>query len=307
MNEIIQWLMDGDVSIQYQASRDLLHAEEDKLSHLQNRIASEGWGYRFLEKRNSNGHWGISFYQPKWISTHYTLLDLKIIGFPPTNSEVRQSTEMVLGEPTGGKGGINYAFTAKYSDVCINGMILNFASYFLPNHSRLTEVVDFLLKVQMSDGGWNCRYLNKNTRHSSVHSTLSVLEGLLQFRKTKFDYRLQEILNAEQKAVEFLLKHKLYQSQRTGEIIDPRMLRLSFPPRWRYDILRALDHFRDAGVEYDTRMSSAIEIIKSKKRKDGKWPVQEKHKGEVHFDMEKTGSASRWNTLRVLRTLDAYC
>lgn len=306
MDAIIQWLMEGDVSIQYQVSRDLLMAESDHLTVLQNRVASEGWGARFLEKRHPNGHWGKAFYEPRWISTHHTLLDLKTIGLPPNHKEAQESTEMVLQEPTGINGGINYAHTIKFSDVCINGMILNFSSYFLPNHPRLIEIVDFLLQVQMSDGGWNCRYLNKKTIHSSVHSTLSVLEGLLQFRKSGSEHRLKEIIGAEKRALEFLLKHKLYQSHRTGETIDRRMLMLSFPCRWRYDILRALDYFRDAGVEYDARMNAAMEIIKSKKRKDGRWPVQEKHKGQVHFDMEQTGGASRWNTLRALRVLKGY-
>lgn len=306
MDEVIQWLMDGDVSIQYQVSRDLFRVEPAHLLPLQNKIASEGWGAHFLERRHINGLWGNGFYEPKWASTHYTLLDLKTIGLSPANRQAKESMEMVLQEPSGSNGGINYAFTIKYSDVCINGMILNFASYFLPRHSRLVEVVDFLLEVQMPDGGWNCRYLNKQTTHSSMHSTISVLEGLLQFRKSASGYRHDEIIRAEQRAVDFLLRHKLYQSHHTGEIIDRRMLMLSFPCRWRYDILRALDYFREAEVPYDSRMNSAINVLKSKRRKDGRWPVQEKHKGKVHFDMEKTGGPSRWNTLRALRTLNVY-
>lgn len=73
LQKVIKWLLEGDVSIQYQVHRDLLGNDRQDL---QDRIAKEGWGERFLIKRNSNGHWGDRFYQPKWISTHYTLLDL---------------------------------------------------------------------------------------------------------------------------------------------------------------------------------------------------------------------------------------
>lgn len=31
--------------------------------------------------------------------------------------------------------------------------------------------------------------------------------------------------------------------------------------------------------------------------------LQNKHSGETHFDMEKPGEPSRWNTLRALRVL----
>jgi hypothetical protein len=305
-DKIIQWLLAGDVSIQYQVSRDILKRNATTLSTLQKKIETEGWGLKLLKKQHPNGHWGRTFYQPKWTSTHYTLTDLKIIGLPPENKAAQRSTEMVLSQPQGKFGGINYSVTVKESDVCINGMILNFAAYFLPQHSRLPNIIDYLLNVQLLDGGWNCNYLKKDTAHSSLHSTLSVLEGLLEFRKNIPDYRPLEILQAEKRAISFLLLHNLYQSHHTGETIDLRMLRLSFPSRWRYDILRALDYFQMANVPYDKGMKSALEILVAKKGKDGKWPLQEKHKGEVHFDMEKIGEPSRWNTLRALRVLNYY-
>jgi hypothetical protein len=84
------------------------------------------------------------------------------------------------------------------------------------------------------------------------------------------------------------------------------MLMLSYPSRWKYDILRALDYFQFAGSNYDPRMQDALDILKKKRRKDHKWPVQAKHPGQTHFDMEKTGSPSRWNTLRALRVLKHF-
>lgn len=61
--DIIDWLLEGDVSIQYQVHRDLL---SDDRKDLQKRIAIEGWGARFLSHRRPDGHWGRKFYQPKW-------------------------------------------------------------------------------------------------------------------------------------------------------------------------------------------------------------------------------------------------
>jgi hypothetical protein len=299
-------MLDGDVAIQYQVHRDILHSDQKKLLSLQRTIASEGWGARFLSHQHSNGHWGKTFYEPKWISTHYTLLDLKTIGLSPTNTQAVRSTKMVLDEPLAKNGGIFYSFGSGLADVCVNGMILNFGSYFSPKNKKLNDLVDFLLAIPLKDGGWNCRYLSKGTTHSSLHSTLSVLEGLLEFRKTGSRYRRKEILMVEKNAIEFLLIHHLYRSHHTGKIIDPRMLRLSFPCRWRYDILRVLDYFRDAEVPYDLRMESALNILNSKEGRDGRWPLQENHKGQVHFKMEETGKPSRWNTLRAIRVLNHY-
>lgn len=53
-------------------------------------------------------------------------------------------------------------------------------------------------------------------------------------------------------------------------------------------------------------MEEALGLIIHKKRKNNRWPVQQKYSGKVYFDMEQTGGDSRWNTLRVLRVLRFY-
>jgi len=108
---------------------------------------------------------------------------------------------------------------------------------------------------------------------------------------------------SQKKGREFLLCHKLFRSHRTGEIVDPKITRLSFPPRWRYDIMRALDYFRECKAPTDRRMIDAIELIQKKKTRDGRWKLQNKHPGKAFFELEQVGQLSRWNTLRALRIL----
>jgi hypothetical protein len=158
----------------------------------------------------------------------------------------------------------------------------------------------------MDDGGFNCESNTKGAMHSSVHSTISVLEGIFEYARCGNRYRLKELQESADNARAFLLQHRLFRSDRTGEIIDKRMLMLSYPSRWRYDILRALDYFQFAGISYDPRMQDAIDVLKKKRRKDNKWPVQAKHPGKTHFEMEKTGGPSRWNTLRAMRVLQHF-
>ncbi|HSM70077.1 MAG TPA: prenyltransferase/squalene oxidase repeat-containing protein [Anaerolineales bacterium] len=299
----IKWLLEGDVSVQYQTHRDLLGVEKRSL---RDRISKEGWGKAFLESRRENGHWGRGFYQVKWISTHYTLLDLKHLGISPTNKECRGTIAMILNQNKSPDGGLNPHTEIADSDVCINGMGLNYACYFGANENALRSIVDFILSQQLDDGGFNCRLNRSGAVHSSLHTTISVLEGILEYKNNGYIYRLADLTKAESASREFVLQHKLFRSHRTGEIIDKKMLMLSYPSRWKYDILRALDYFQSAGVEYDHRMDDAMQVLLKKRRKDGAWPVQAKHPGQVHFDMEKTGSPSRWNTLRALRVLKHF-
>jgi hypothetical protein len=299
-SQIIDWLLKGDVAIQYQVHRDLLGSDKPAL---QNRIALEGWGRRFLGKRKKTGHWGEKFYFPKWTCTHYTLLDLKNLGIANSISEIRESIHSILATGKTHDGGVLPIGPERRSDVCVNGMLLNYASYFRIPDRDLKSIVDFLLDERMPDGGFNCFSNRNQCTHSSVHSTLSVMEGIREYVCNGYAYRSGELKDAERRSKEFLLQHSLFRSHRTGEIIDKKMLMLSYPSRWRYDILRALDYLQLSGADYHPAMQDAIDVLNRKRRKDGTWPVQAKHTGSTHFDMEKTGGPSRWNTLRALRVL----
>ncbi len=86
------------------------------------------------------------------------------------------------------------------------------------------------------------------------------------------------------------------------------MLRFPFPPRWRYDILRALEYFqavenRRAGVRQDERLAEAIQVVRNKQRADGRWLANSGMSGRVYFELEKAGQPGRWTTLRALRVL----
>lgn len=301
--KIINWLLEGDVSVQYQVNRDLLGTE---IPALRNRISKEGWGARFLSHRNKDGHWGRGFYQPKWISSHYTLLDLKNLSIGPDNEPIRETIGLILRDRKGIDGGVNPGKTVINSDVCVNGMFLNYACYFKIPGMSLESIIDFLISLQMEDGGFNCNLNQGGAVHSSLHSTISVLEGLHEYTVNGYRYRSSELTPILEKAKEFILQHKLFRSDRTNEIIDKKMLMLSYPSRWRYDILRALDYFQSKGDEYDERMQDALDVLVKKRRKEGTWPVQAKHPGQTHFDMEQSGKPSRWNTLRALRVMGKY-
>ena len=158
----------------------------------------------------------------------------------------------------------------------------------------------------MPDGGFNCRSTRSGARHSSLHSTISVLEGFHQFLQSGYSYRKEDIHRAINSAEEFILLHQLFISDRTGEIIKKEFLKLRFPSRWKYDILRALDYFRYAGHPWDDRMQPACEVLLKKRNKQGTWNMQAAHPGKVHLVMEKAGAPSRWNTLRALRVLKHF-
>ena len=301
--EITNWLLEGDVSIRYQTYRDLLGKEKPEL---QNQIEIQGWGAEYLRMRNNKGHWGNAFYSPKWTSSHYTLLELRNLEISPDSKPIRESLEMILNTEKGIDGGLNPGGVTYKSDVCINGMGLNYCCYFKMPQNLMEHIVDFILSQKMPDGGFNCQLNRIGAHHSSMHTTISVLEGILQYRLNGYKYRIDELLEVEKTSQEFLLQHQLFKSDKTGDIIKKQFLTLSNPTRWYYNILRVLDYFQEADFPYEERLQNALDVLEKKKTKEGIWKVQAKHPGKVFFEMEKPGQMSRWNTLKALRVLKHF-
>jgi hypothetical protein len=235
------------------------------------------------------------------------LLDLRNLCLPQDNEVAQETIEAVLQHGIAEDGGVVLGpSTFEHSDVCVNGMFLNYASYFNAPEQKLRPIVDSILREIIEDGGFNCRTTRSGARHSSLHTTISVLEGFTEFQKAGHIYQKERIQHAKASAIEFILRHQVFLSIRTGQIIHKDFLKFTYPSRWKYDILRVMDYFQYEGIKWDNRMGAAIDVLHTKRNKDGTWNMQAAHPGQVHVTMEKAGKPSRWNTLRALRVLKHF-
>lgn len=300
---MIDWLLQGDASIRFQTLRDLTDAVDEEIRSERKKILTSGWGKALMDLQDDDGTWSQTLYSPKWISTFYSLLLLKRFGAeksPETDKACLVLLDRGFHEPD---GGINYWKTWKTGECCVTAMLLSMLCHFQVDDDRIPQMASFLINEQMGDGGWNCDR-PKGANHSSFHSTISVLEGFLDFESFHGDSELKENIRRKQReGMEFLLKHRLYKSSRSGEIVDSKMVKSTFPHRWYFDYLRCLDYFQQARVEKDERMSDAIDLLKEKQGAEGLWKLEGKHRNKVYFEMEKPGKESRWITLKALRVL----
>lgn len=298
---VIEWLLNSDEpALVYQVSRDLLGMDSASLGPLQERIGTEGAGRALLAARHADGHWGNGAYNPKWTCTHYALFELAQLGLPGTNAACRESADELLRFPRGMDGGVNYARTVEYSDVCINGMLLAIGSGFGSEESSLRQIVDFLLDTRMADGAWNCEYYH-GARHGSLHTTISVLEGITAYLRAGYRYEAGRLLAAKRGGAAFILKHELYKRSTTGETIKDDFFKFAFPVRWKYDALRCLDWFRDDGASFHSGMAAALGALAKARRRDGTW------KGSFQPGKEYLRhDRDRWVTLKALRVLETY-
>ncbi len=311
--DTIDWLLDSDPGLRWQALRDLTDASPAAIAAERARVAHEGLGAEILARQESDGSWR----RPDariWLTTLFTLLQLRATGVNPEEPAVEAAmVRLEAGlrwNDAGGRWelrapetGGNTFFEGE-EEPCINGGALAIGAYF----GRRTEsLARLLLGEQLEDGGWNCE-APKSTR-SSFHTTICVLEGLLGYQRAVGPAHAlaPQIAFARRRAEEYLLERSLFRRLSTGEVVNPDFLEFAFPPRYRYDILRALDYFRSSGVGPDARMGQAIQIIESKRQADGRWLLERSYGEGLAIPLgESVGEPSRWNTLRALRVLLWY-
>jgi len=308
--DTIDWLLDSDPAIRWQVMRDLTDASPAVIAAERRRIPHKGLGAEILVRQESNGSWRRAD-APLWLTTLFTLLLLRATGIDPTEPAVKsamacldtglrwndQGGRWELRPPaTGGN-----TFFEGEIEPCINGGALAIGAYF---GRPMESLVCRLVSEQLDDGGWNCE-APKSAR-SSFHTTICVLEGLLEYERAIGG--ASRVAAVRRRGEEYLLERSLFRRRSTGEVANTEFLQLAFPPRYRYDVLRALDYFRNAAfhdnIRPDSRIGEAVHFLQTKRQPDGGWLLDRSYDEVLVTPFgESVGEPSRWNTLRALRVL----
>ncbi len=299
--DAIDWLLDSDPAIRWQTMRDLTDASPMAVAAERAHVAREGLGAEILARQGADGAWHRDD-EPDWLPTLFTMQLLRATGVDPADPGVASAVARVQAgfrwhESFGAK-----PFFDGEVEPCINGGALALGAYF----GRPSEdLARRLVGEQLEDGGWNCD-APKSVR-SSYHTTICVLEGLLEYERAVGSS--PEIAEARKRGEEYLLERRLFRRRSTGEVAHPSFLTFAFPPRYEYDVLRALDYFRAAGP--DPILASTTPCTSSRAggspTADGSSIARTTRRSRFRFR-----SASRWAsraggiTLRALRVLRWY-
>jgi hypothetical protein len=305
---VVDWLLESDPSIRWQVMKDLTDAPAAEIAAERARVATEGAGPRLLALQAADGRWGGAAWNRGWDSTMHVLSLLREMGLDPASTDARRAVGLVRDRVTWQGCGPrecdgNPFFTGEL-EPCINGQVAASGAYF---GQDVRGLIDRLLGEQLRDGGWNCAAENGSTR-SSFNTTICVLEALLEYERPVGSR--PEVTAARLRGQEYLLERRLFRRRSTGEVIErdrkggAAWTRFAFPTWWHYDVLRGLEYLRRAGVAPDERVAEAIELVKSKRDGDGRWPLEITHAGRMPVETDEgEGLPSRWNTLRALRVL----
>lgn len=308
-DDVTRWLLDSDPSIRWQVMHDLQGEAAEEVARERARVAREGWGARLLATQRPDGNFGDGERTPFWRSNLYSLLHLRALGVDPRDERVREAIARVRDRVDWGEEFGSSPFFEGEVEPCINGGALALGAYFGVISPRLA---DRLLGEQLADGGWNCEAERGSVR-SSFHTTICVLEGLLEYERANPSHR--GVGEARRRGEEYLLERRLQRRLSTGERIDARKgarpmrpwTEFVFPTMWQYDVLRALDYLRSANTAPDERMAEGVEAVLARRQGDGRWLLDGTPRDSFDEHMEgDVGAPSRWITLRARRVLEWY-
>ncbi|MEA2621597.1 MAG: hypothetical protein QOH61_507 [Chloroflexota bacterium] len=266
----IDWLLSSDEpGIRMQARRDLLG--EDTAGD-EARVLNGPMMTALLEGQQPDGGFGVDVYS-KWKGAHWRLVSLVELGVPAGEPRALAAYETVLRWLTAARhlksvpeiDGRSRRCASQEGNALAVGVRLGLAG-----DPRVRLLAESLMGWQWPDGGWNC-VRTASTTHSSFYETVTPLWGLAEYATATGD---RDAAQANRRTAGFFLDHEVYRSHRTGAIGDPRWLELHWPPYYAYDVLWGLTVLARAGALPDARAEDALELVRSKRLADGRWPAE---------------------------------
>jgi hypothetical protein len=278
---IIQALLASEnPSIRYQTRVHLLDEQPDapEVVDLRNQIETSRMARSLLSYRVGDGTIPTNPYK-KWQGPFWTLVSLALIDYPPEDNSLHPLRDQVydwLFSDAHLKFPRTLIIPGQEDRVRRCAGQEAYAIWFTLKlgiaDERTSQLVQRLKEFQWPDGGWNCDK-RPEARISSFHETLMPMYALAYYGRLKGD---KEALDTAKRAAQVFLQRHLFKSRRNGTVIDPQFTLLTYPFYYHYNILHALVVMAETGFVRDERCRDALDLLLSKRRPDGGFPLERK-------------------------------
>ncbi len=337
---VLDWLLEeNEPSVRYHTLVHLLNRDETEAAVEKTRglIGQVGWAAGILSKQRENSYWENpeSCYVPKYSSCVWQLIVLADLGVSGEDSRIKNCSEHFFQIHNVEEGG--FSLRPKGAEkfqphICMTGnLVRTLVRFGYLKDDRVEKAMDWLVKEQLPDGGWNC-FTQWGGKHSSFKATIEPLWALSEILP---QVNKEEWRESARKGSEFLLKHRIYRSDKDNSVILLDFMRTHYPNHYHYDFLHGLRVLTSLGVKDDSRLEGAVNLLLEKKLPDGKWPLEAVYRGwrrdhgwhgvsrlagevfrpeegelvtqgwgsERTLQLEEAGKPSKWITLQALLVL----
>ncbi len=272
-------------------------------------IPLRGWACEILGRQTPGGWWVSkeSLYRPKYISTNWMLLILSDLGLTKENPRIAKACQLWIKRYAKKDGGFG-ADGAKSSHLCIVGNTARaLVKFGYEDNPKVRKAFDWSVENQSKLGGWSCFSSGRN---------LDSWEPMSAFASYPRQKWTRGMKLAVEKAAEFYLQRELHKQ---GDHYEP-WYRFHYRIHYYYELLVGLDFMTALGYGSDKRMNHAIEVLKKKRRPNGRWNLDAVHpdvegsiaewfkkhpkQSPISFSLENPGEPSKMITLRALQILN---
>jgi hypothetical protein len=272
-DSVINWLLeDNEPSIEFLTLTRLLDEPENSAQarKAKAKIAKSNRVMTLFSGQQSDGGFGYHPYT-KWLGAHWRLVSLVELALPDGDKRALRAANTVLDWLHGP--------AHKKSIRLINDLTRRCASQEgnalavccrlgIAHDPRVRYLAESLISWQWPDGGWNCDK-DKSANHSSFHESVIPMWGLTEYHRATGEMKS---LKAAKRTAEFLLRHNLFKSEKTGKVVNPKWLKIHWPHYWHYDILQGLHVLSILPKALsDSRAREALDFIEQKQMPDGRW------------------------------------
>ncbi len=304
-NSVIDWLLEeNQPAMRHHTLTELLDkpSSDPEVKEAHSQISKKGWAYNILQKQQADGYWLTSegLYRPKYNTSNWQLLVLSDLGVTAADPRIRKTVDLSFAQRYKRDGGFGHTS----SHFCGTGNTARmFVRFGYAEDERIRRAFDWLVRKQRADGGWNC--------WPTRYGTLDSWEALAAYAALPRQKWTRSIKYSAERGAEFYLAHELW---RQGWKRYEPWFRFHYPWHYYYDLLVGLDVLTALGYADDRRMKTALDLLREKRRPDGKWILDALHpdlplestyqepdaKPQV---IEKAGEPSKWITFLALRVL----
>lgn len=306
-SRVLDWLLEpSQPAVERLALVDLegRRPDDPDVKAAESEIPVTGWAHEILASQRPDGLWGgkkAEMYVPKYSAFNWRMIVLSDLGLTKANHGVRKGCGLYFSEWLKGE-------FEKDGEVCIVGNLAReLARFGYADDPRVVRLYDWLVGAQKEDGGWHC--------FDSDVGTLDCWEALAAFAVLPRQKWTKGMKNSVEKGAKFYLERELLHE---GKEYGP-WLRIHYPVHYYYDFLVGLDTLTALGFGSDRRLKEALELMRKKRRPDGKWVLDKAHpdlaagsnyppgsKGPPKWKarpliLEEPGEPSKWATFTCLR------
>lgn len=217
-------------------------------------------------------------YRPKYVATFWHAIVLCDLGMTRDDPRIRKTAELILDrfdQRSAGEEQLDYRPRGDGIEVCVTGMATRALIRFgYIEHPAVQRSIDWIVSVQLADGGWNDAPARKGT--------LDAWECLSALAEVPVSMRNEEVSNAIRRGAEFYLKRNLMNE---GRRVYAPWFKIHYPNHYYYDILVGLRLLAKLGYGKDARLAPALRWLRKKRASDGTWCLD-----AAHPDIDTTGA-----------------